>query len=281
VFFGVMTPHGLAQDAAEAFQYPGGEWDLRNTPVVSGTYVAQVKGADPNDLVKAALFAQLAHQRQEPFVLLLPYLPAARSDRPMDGRPVGVDAYGSIANSMNPQQIITIDPHSLVAERHYHKLTTLDPTPLIERAWTWGPLHHYDGVIAPDEGAVPRALAVAQVLGLDFYTAKKHRDTDTGKITGIKMTETLPHTGRYLVVDDICDGGGTFKGLSDATELPGDRLGLWVTHGIFSGSAAGLRQYYQHIYTTNSHPGHNRLGVATTVIPVESYLWDSIKESFA
>lgn len=285
VYFGVMHPtFGLIQADPLPFQYPGGEWDLKALldPLEGSIWIAQVFGADPTDLVKASLFAEAGHDRNQPFVLMLPYLPAARSDREMDGRPCGARVYGNLINSMRAQQLITIDPHSTAAKDKYHFVTALEPYPLIERALEeCGHRHRYDAVIAPDKGAVHRASIAAETLGVDLYQAEKQRDTSTGKITGIKMTESLPTSGHhYLVVDDICDGGGTFMGLAEATELPRERLSLWVTHGIFSGKATLLRQRYEHIYTTDSHPGHGRVGVATVIVPTKAYMFENLKDGW-
>lgn len=279
IHFQAMTSGGLDHGVAEAFQFPGGEWHLRGLAKyptgASVTWIANLRGASADELVQAGLLAQVAHSRQEPFVLFLPYLPAARSDR---GTPTGAVVYADLIRSMNPQQIIGIDPHSTVIEKLLApKLTTLGPYTLMERALTEGS-HHYNAVIVPDKGAVQRASTAAETLGIDLYHAEKHRDFETGKITGIKMVDPLPPTGKYLVVDDICDGGGTFNGLAEATGLPKEQLGLWVTHGIFSGKANTLREHYQHIYTTDSHPGHNRVGVATTIVPCQTYMLENLKE---
>lgn len=288
--FGVKHPErGLQRLAAIPFQYPGGEWHLKevidHTDTPGGSvWIARVDGVSLDDFALAALFAQVAHARQQPFVLLLPYLPAARSDRsePVGADPVGVDVYGSFANAMNPQQIIGIDPHSPVAERYYHKLTALDPTPLVVRALNETGAR-YEAVIAPDHGAIGRAKAVAEALEIPLLTADKHRDFETGKIRAITIDGTKDHSS-FLVVDDICDGGGTFMGLAQALGKnlrTGPRLGLWVTHGIFSGNAGGLRTFYDQIHTTDSHPGHNSLDVKATVIPCETYMLQNVKENFA
>jgi ribose-phosphate pyrophosphokinase len=56
-----------------------------------------------------------------------------------------------------------------------------------------------------------------------------------------------------LIVDDICDGGGTFIGIAKA--LPKDvKKYLYVTHGIFSKGLRELTGHFEHIYTTNSYP---------------------------
>ena len=89
VFLNVLTPSGIQYDRKpEVFTFPGGEHHLRNLHDFYGpvTWLANVHGADSNDLVKAALLADVARLRGEDFVLLLPYAPAARADR---GEPFG------------------------------------------------------------------------------------------------------------------------------------------------------------------------------------------------
>lgn len=259
---------GTVHNVAEPFQFPGGEWHLKNLTDHGGgdvSFIADVRGASLDDLVVASLLANVAAYRGSRFVLMLPYLPAARADR---GEPFGVGVYGQLVNAMNADQVIGIDPHSPVVTRVIVHLTALDPYPLVKQA-----LHDdkYDAVIAPDAGASMRATDVAMKLGVDFYIVKKHRDFETGKILDIDVPD-IPLKGKYLVVDDICDGGGTFMMLANALELPREQLGLWVTHGIFSGAANGLQAHYRHIYTTDSHPGHNRVGCATSIVPTYVYM---------
>ena len=55
-----------------------------------------------------------------------------------------------------------------------------------------------------------------------------------------------------LIVDDLCDGGGTFLGIANQAEgtVP---LGLYITHGIFSKGFGELGKHFSKIYTTNSY----------------------------
>jgi len=56
-----------------------------------------------------------------------------------------------------------------------------------------------------------------------------------------------------LIVDDICDGGGTFLGL--AKELKSKNAGklyLAISHGIFSKGFESLAKDFQKIFTTDS-----------------------------
>ena len=57
-----------------------------------------------------------------------------------------------------------------------------------------------------------------------------------------------------LVVDDICDGGGTFLLLAEALRKAGidNNLELYVSHGIFSKGTDIIYKSFYPIYTTNS-----------------------------
>ncbi len=61
--------------------------------------------------------------------------------------------------------------------------------------------------------------------------------------------------GKYLVVDDICDGGGTFLGLADKfwKQTSISTLDLYVTHGIFSKGVRELLRMYHNVYSTDSY----------------------------
>ncbi|ASZ74808.1 ribose-phosphate pyrophosphokinase [Mycobacterium phage Phabba] len=263
----------------ESFQYPGGEWSLRNIPEIPSdqgavTLIADMRGADPHDLVKAALWSDVADRANFwhagrvdfAFVLMLPYLPAARADKgDTDRSPIGANVYSRLIRGLAADQIITIDPHSSYMPRQFRNLKVASPVTLVRRALE-SSAPQFDAVICPDKGAIDRADAVAIMMGVPVYTCDKQRDLETGKILGLKVPPLDPKK-RYLVVDDICDGGGTFALLADKIGLPSKQLGLWVTHGIFSGRANELSKSYGWIGTTDSHPGHNRLGVATTIVP--------------
>lgn len=282
-----MIPHTYP----EPFQYPGGEWDLRHVPEIPAdqgkvTLIADVRGADPNDLIKAALWGDVADRgnlmppRVDPdFVIMLPYMPAARADR---GIPLGVTVYARLIRGMTPTRTIIMDPHSRQAELSLTatNLRVADHLPLLKQALETSRLK-YDGIIIPDKGAGDRAAQASGLYGWSTYQAGKVRDFETGKLSGFRMVDEPPATGNLLIVDDICDGGGTFKGLATHLQkeygVGRERLGLWVTHGVFSGDADGLRSYFTDIMTTDSHPGALRPGVATTIVPCFPALLEAMK----
>lgn len=237
------------------FQFPGGEWHLKdNGNTYVGDEAAVVTGTDPNDYVKLMLWQNACKNYPR---IVIPYLPAARADK---GSPRGADVYANLIPEY--QKLVVFDAHSKYMVDHL-KATRGDNVLNVPASEAL-PKNEYgdisfDGVIAPDEGAVERASDVASRWSVPLYQATKKRDFNTGKLLEFNPPENLPKMGKFLVVDDICDGGGTFIGLARAIK-GGDwtnssrRLYLYVSHGIFSRGLGELRIYYDKILTTDSLP---------------------------
>ncbi|MGU3410895.1 phosphoribosyltransferase family protein [Microbacterium sp. M1A1_1b] len=236
------------------------------------TEIATLRGTDGNDLLMLGMWADAVRQRGSRSVALVPYLPGARQDR---GLPFGAKVYADVLNGFHLDQVIAFDPHSPVIVGLVDNLTVVTSKQVVRDAVLDVDGDAYTGIIAPDKGAVARATAVAETCGLPLFRAEKHRNPDTGKLDGFTC-EPLPADGRFLVVDDICDGGGTFMGLAGSTGLPKERLGLWVSHGVFSGRAPQLADHFGEIVTTDSYPAQNAVpGVRT--IELTPYLTEQIR----
>jgi ribose-phosphate pyrophosphokinase len=256
----------VIESSVEPFQFPGGEWHLR-IPTSETPSHARVTGCDANDLIALGLWADWVRSLGHRAIAHLPYLPAARADR---GVPFGAQVYANLINACNLDEVVVFDPHSPVAPSLVNNVRVVESTDVIARQVL--PFCNYEAILAPDAGAVRRAQLLADRTGLPLLTATKTRDFTTGKLTGFKAPANLPQHGRVLVVDDICDGGGTFMGLARATGLGQDQLDLWVSHGIFSGAAFKLRDSFHTIFTTDSHPGASNPKVEAKVFKLASYL---------
>lgn len=240
---------GLDVEFADIVKYPAGEFNIKTQePFKKG--LAYTKNHDPEDLILLNLFADLCRRNGAQLEVFMPYFPAAREDR---GAPLGAKVYADIVNLAGASKVTIVDPHSDVVPALLNNcqvigLDFLVPWALKYHAWKTGEAIQYDGVIAPDGGAVKRAWGVAKALGVPMYQATKRRDVSTGKLSGFSC-EPLPE-GRLLIVDDICDGGGTFIGLADTCHR--NNLDLWVTHGIFTGDNLALEAKFNKIFTTDS-----------------------------
>jgi ribose-phosphate pyrophosphokinase len=112
-------------------------------------------------------------------------------------------------------------------------------------------------LVSPDGGALKKIYDVAEHFGIPkIITAMKHRDITTGKITHTEVPTLDQHNDiKYVIVDDICDGGRTFVELAKTIHIsrPSAEIYLVVTHGIFSQGIAPLAEHFEAIFCTNSY----------------------------
>lgn len=271
-----IGPGYITTPSFSMMTFPAGEPHIKvqndNSDKGELTEIATISGCEAADLVTLGMWADASRQRGARTVAVMPYLPGARADR---GLPFGASVYATIINGMKLDRVVCFDPHSPVMPGLLNNLTIVDSASVIRRevigrADSDRHAQRFAGIIAPDAGAVDRASRVATATHLPLYRALKHRNPDTGKLSGFSC-DPLPATGRFLVVDDICDGGGTFMGLAEATGLPRERLGLWVSHGVFSGRAPALADHYSEIWTSDSYPPQNP-PAGLTIVPLDRYL---------
>jgi len=234
------------------------DWDV----IVNKTDTVVVKPHTLNEFVNAMFLTDAVEQGGGRIDrLILPYLPGARQDR---SNPTGDVLFTalSVADMINFREfyeVVSVDPHSPIMAGLINGFVEFPLERIARKMW-----HGYSGIIAPDKGAHLRAEKFATTLGLAVTYGTKSRDVSTGKLTGFDVTvEPGKH---YLVVDDICDGGGTFIGLGDKIKAGGAFADLYVTHGIFSKGTDALKTIYKNIYTTDTRDFHERNDVM--VVPV-------------
>lgn len=247
-------PDHVDEDLHQSLKkFPAGEVDMALT--AGAPYARAV--FSPETLHEDLMYLQMwAYARRgQKKILHLPYVPGARADRDMHG----ARAYCEMINALQCEQVLVCDPHSQVVVEYLNNVTVVDNVDIFESNAFDPRALGFTGIIAPDKGAVARATDIGRRYDLPVYCATKTRDFDTGKFTGYTAPTGLDNeTGQYLVVDDICDGGGTFALLSQALGLGRQQLGLYVTHGIFSGRAVENLKDYSMIVTTNSFNGRYR-----------------------
>jgi ribose-phosphate pyrophosphokinase len=111
-------------------------------------------------------------------------------------------------------------------------------------------------LVSPDAGAYKKVFDVAKEFNIEkIITATKVRDLKTGQILHTEVpTPDMHNDIKYVIIDDICDGGRTFTEIAKAIKAtrPTAKIYLIVTHGIFSGGFAQLGEYFEQIFTTNS-----------------------------
>jgi ribose-phosphate pyrophosphokinase len=211
-----------------------------------------------NDLMLALLVKNtLDYLDFETIELHISYLLAARMDRVMlDGEPFSLKVIAAILNQANFKKIKIFDPHSDVStaliERSYAVTNHLFVQNALEE---YACKHSGEApcLVSPDAGALKKIHKLAGCLGIDnVVECMKERDVKTGALTNFKaMTDQL-HGQTCFIVDDICDGGGTFAGTAKMLKEKGaGKVHLIVSHGIFSKGPA--IDFIDEIYTTDSY----------------------------
>lgn len=193
--------------------------------------------------------------------LVLPLVPGSRQDR-LNPEGDYLFTLKSVATEINLRQfprVVILDPHSDVTPALIERCEVVHADQILHWGLGRAPappasMSDYDAVVSPDAGAEKRAGRVARLLGKPLLHAWKTRDVKDGKITGFGLEIPLPKTGifRVLVVDDLCDAGGTFIGLGQLLKERGFEADLYVTHGFFTKGTADLSTYYSKILTTDS-----------------------------
>lgn len=256
--YGVFTLDTLR---FETFKFPGGEVHFRLLDTLTEpTEVAiSIRLNSSDDLMLLAMAADTLDRSGyvSNLSVFIPYFPGARQDRIKSpvSEPLSVKVYADFINEMNFDLVTILDPHSDVTPAIIDRVDTLSN---VEYAYTAvkqiaGDLAIGGLLISPDAGSQKKIYDLAVSLQMDVVKASKFRNTFDGKLSGFEVhTDDLCGEPCY-VIDDICDGGGTFIGL--AKELKKKNAGplyLIVTHGILSKGMEALEEYYDKVYITDS-----------------------------
>jgi ribose-phosphate pyrophosphokinase len=153
-----------------------------------------------------------------------------------------------------------MDPHSDVLEACLNNFNKINNFALVDDALSYiiGEGEEDQIVlVSPDAGAYKKVFDVAKEFNIEkIITATKVRDMKTGNILHTEIPVLDQHNDlKYIIIDDICDGGRTFVELAKAIKAgrPTAKIYLIVTHGIFSNGYSQLGEHFEQIYTTNSY----------------------------
>lgn len=191
---------------------------------------------------------------QAQIYLSIPYMPYARQDK-------RIDNISTFANSIFNQvlfqngfyKLFTVDVHSnqfnsnSYIEQEYCKVESLSPKSFHNEVIPKEAI-----LCFPDMGAVTRYSDNRP--GIYF---EKKRNQETGVIEGLELKNllNLDLAGQDIyMIDDLCDGGGTFIGCAQELKKYNPKsINLVITHGLFT---KGLDVLYDagidKIFTTNS-----------------------------
>jgi ribose-phosphate pyrophosphokinase len=203
--------------------------------------------SDEGEFLQLAQLKDLLDEHGILVELTLTYLPYGRQDKEIDNfSTFALRTFAKLLNSLNFHNIHINDPHSQIA---------LD---LIKNSYAIYPIQEVENVIIqtksdmicyPDNGASEKYREVYN-RKLPRLHGEKIRDQLTGNIISYKLLGD-PSNKNVLIVDDICDGGATFKILAkDLLAAGAKSVVLFVTHGIFSkGTRTLFESGIQRVFT--------------------------------
>ena len=239
-------------------KFPGGElhitdsWIKDGTILQDNTVICRIQSSD--DLMKLCLFTNAFKNfvGRMPNKLILPYIPYARQDRVANpGEALSIKVFANLLNTLNYRSVYVLDPHSNVCTALIENVKIIPQWEIFADA-----IPENVDLIAPDAGALKKVYKLQEAvrkLGneVPVRIATKHRDTHTGKVSHTTI-EGNPINKTCVVIDDICDTGGTLLALANILEEQYEKRILMVTHGIFSKGIAKLSSAYNRILSTNS-----------------------------
>lgn len=191
------------------------------------------------------------------WALVITYLMGMRMDRVMSfNEAFSLKIVAKTINDMHPDAVFVVEPHS---DRTLKLIN--NSTPLMnhfaEAAMT-DPEHNYM-IVFPDAGAKLR-YGEALENKVPMMTCHKKRDPATGKLSGFgidnpEVLNEYPECNAFFVIDDLCDGGGTFCGIADQLKelRPDFHRTLAITHAVAARGIYKVMDYYNDLFITNSY----------------------------
>lgn len=176
------------------------------------------------------------------------YLLGARADRLFGmNQALDLKIIFNMLESVGAYQFHILELHNCLSVFHLKSKAFVVPeTIMLHQAKI--SLDYNPVLLFPDEGAKNR-----YVTNTFAYSASKVRQSD-GTIKVQLPDIMVGQDDQIAVIDDLCDGGGTFFALHK--ELPDnlkDRVHLFVTHAIQQEPICKLAQLYKTVTITNSY----------------------------
>lgn len=235
----------------EVITFPDGQIHFKMDNTINHKYPVKVKCRirNGNELFLLLQVLDVLNRHGMKPTVYIYYLLAARMDRVMSfGEPFTAKIVLDLLDKY--------DAFYLVQEVHCDSLITLRYNPQ-----KWGSIYtlfHRESsdsevelLCFPDQGAKDRSSKHRQAL-----LCQKVRDESNGSLSGFEVTNPqIFHQGNCIVViDDLCDGGGTFCGIiKELRKLNPSKVILQVTHAIQKQGIEKVASLYDEVYITNSY----------------------------
>ena len=242
----------LAEGIADHLDAPLTDCDVKTFSVnevfvrinenVRGTdmFIIQSTSYPANDNLMQLLIAIDALKRASArrITAVIPYFGYARQDRKTDGRtPISAKLVANLICKAGADRVLTIDLHAGQIQGFFDVPTdNLIAAPVFARdiAARYGKEKLV--IVSPDVGGVVRARSLAKRLDGDLAIVDKRRPK-AGESEVMNIIGDVDGR-RCIMVDDMCDSGGTLCNAAAALKERGaTNVSAYVTHGVLSNNA--------------------------------------------
>lgn len=212
----------------------------------------KIRGNTYEDLFKAAAVKDAwdadLRNKNNISILTIYCLIGQRSDRRFNPtESFDLKIISKFINSMNFDKVEILHPHSAVSLALINNSVEISCFEYVEKAFNeiGDPI-----LISPDAGAYKATHYFAEKLNSDIIPSNKVR------INGIPQIKIQGDVNQKncLIIDDLADGGRTFKLLAAELKKEGaTKVFLYVTHAQFNYGFEELKETINHIFCTNSY----------------------------
>jgi ribose-phosphate pyrophosphokinase len=218
----------------------------------SGNLDLKIRGNSYEDLFKAAAIkeawdAENATNKTAIATLTIYCLIGQRSDRRFNkGASFDLKVITNFINTMNFDKVSILHPHSSVSLALIDNSDKISHFKYVEKAYK---TLNNPVLISPDAGAYKTTHEIAEKLNADLVPSNKVR------VHGVPVISIQGDVKgkECLIVDDLADGGRTFKLLAEELKSQGaNKVFLYVTHAQFNYGFEELKETIDHVYCTNS-----------------------------
>jgi ribose-phosphate pyrophosphokinase len=256
---------------ATAERFSDGEFNFQIEENVRGGDVFIVQPTcPPTDSHLMELLVMLDAFRRssaERVTAVVPYYGYGRSDKKDRPRvPIAAKMVANLLTTAGADRIVTIDLHAAQIQGFFDiPVDHLYAAPVMIRYYLQSPLPNLT-VVAPDTGGAERARAYAKRLNAELALCDKRRER-------ANVAEVMNVVGDVkgrscLIVDDMCDTGGSLTKVSRALKEAGAAsVHACFTHAVLSGRAAMhlAESDIEQMVVTNTIPLNSKAAEMTNI----------------
>jgi ribose-phosphate pyrophosphokinase len=251
---------GCDPGAATAGRFSDGEFNFQITENVRGADIFIVQPTcPPTDAHLMELLVMLDAFRRssaERVTAVIPYFGYARSDKKDRPRvPIAAKLVSNLIVSAGADRVLTMDLHAAQIQGFFDiPVDHLYAAPAFIGHYQAHPLPNLT-VVAPDTGGAERARAYAKRLNAELALCDKRREK--ANVAEVMNVVGDVHERNCLIVDDMCDTGGSLTKVARAlNEAGAASIHACFTHPVLSGGACEKlnRSDIEQAVTTNTIP---------------------------